>query len=491
MKRPTIANISIYKWRYALTYTAVAVSFVGILLLVSLVIPGGISGREMSSIATSSALSWQNFSAEMVINLPYYALQRAIIELFGVSVLTIKLATIIIAAFSGLGLVLLLKTWFRSNVALLTALMAFTIGPFLLSAQSGNPGILYIFWPVWILYTATMVSRRARFRLIWKISLLVLVAGSLYTPLSLYVLIALISAAVLHPHLRHIVRQLNKIWLAGAACFGLIAATPLIFAVVLQPALLLRLLGVQGAIDIGASFSQLLSQYFNFFQPSAGIIMTPVYSLPIVLIALLGLYRMFVVRHTARSYILFAWILLLIPALYINPQLISVTFVPAVLLTGYGIDFIIRSWYGLFPKNPYARVVGLIPITILIVSLAVSGIDRFMYGYLYSATPPHIFSRDVTLLASELKSNSTQGVTLAVTSSEYAFYEAFKTYNSELGISTIIRVSQETKATLDYQNMIVTNAAQTTAANYPTPFMILTDGANQDADRFYLYKTNS
>ena len=490
MKRPTIASISIYRWRYTLTYIAVATVFVGLLLLVSLFIPGGISTREMTAVATSSALSWQQFSPEMVINLPYYALQRAALELLGLSTLTIKLPTIILAALSGLGLVLLLRTWFRKNVALLTALTAFTIGPFLLSAQSGTPGILYIFWPVWMLYAGVKVARRSRFRLWWKIVLLVLAAGSLYTPLSLYVLIALLSAVVLHPHLRHIARQLNKVWLAGAACFAALALAPLLYAIALQPTLLLRLLGIDGAIDLGASLGQLTAQYLSFMRPLAGIVLTPVYSLPIVIIMLAGLYHMLTMRHTARSYILLAWMVLLVPPIVVNPELVAVTFVPAVLLTGYGLDLIIRSWYKLFPKNPYARVAGLVPITILIITLGISGIDRFVYGYLYGATPAHVYSKDVALLSRTVGSGEASNVTLVVDASERPFYDAFKRYNPALSVDRVVTVSDNLSST-SYQDAIVTSQANRTVTARPAPYRVITDGASTDADRFYLYKSIS
>lgn len=490
MKRFKVANISIYRWRYPLTYISIAAIFIGILLLIGMVIPGGLSTLEMTAVATSNAISWQNFNPEMIINLPYYALQRGIIELFGLSILTVKLPTIILAALSGLGLVLLLGTWFKRNVAMLTALIAFTVGPFLLSAQSGSPGILYIFWPVWILYTATMVSRRPKYRFLWKTSLLVLIAGSLYTPLSIYVLISLVGAVLLHPHLRHIVRQLNKVWLTGAACFGLIAAAPLIIGIIWQPSLIPRLLGISSSINVSDSFNKLASQYLNFTEPIAGIILTPVYSLPVLLLTFLGLYRMFRVRYTARSYTLFAWIVLLIPTLYINPQLVSVTFLPAVLLIGYGIDFIIRSWYQLFPNNPYARVTGLIPIAILIVTLGMSGVDRFVYGYLYSADPPHIFSKDLSLLRESLRASDAQSTVLVVTESEKKFYEAVQAHNPNLKISSVV-VGKNPAATSVGQDIVVTHDAHQLNTTTAIPTRIITDGASVDADRFYLYKSNA
>ncbi len=48
------------------------------------------------------------------------------------------------------------------------------------------------------------------------------------------------------------------------------------------------------------------------------------------------------------------------PVILINPIFTSVTFVPIVLLLAAGLTSLIGYWYRLFPRNPYARVAGLI-----------------------------------------------------------------------------------------------------------------------------------
>lgn len=482
-----VLDFAVYRWRYSLGYIGVAVIFIALLVLAALFIPGGVSSHEMNSVVTSDILSIKNFTPSMVIDLPYYLLQKTGFYFFGISNITIKLPTIIFGAASAFGMVLLLKTWFKRNVTVLTALVAITTGPFLLAAQSGTPRILYIFWPIWLLFVASMVSRRATPRILWKMLLFVIVALSLYTPLSIYVLIALLSAAILHPHIRHAIRQLSKLRLLGAAIVALILLIPMFYGLYKQPSLALELAGIPTSLPILSNLTQLAQQYLDFWHPTNGIIMTPVYELAAVLLVILGIYRIATTKYTARSYILVAWLVLLIPVLVISPDLVNVTFVPFLLLMGYGIDFLIRSWYRLFPKNPYARVAGLIPLIIFISSLTLSGIDRFVYGYLYNPSAGAAYSQDLTLLKNEFVPTikDHEIVTLQVSNDEQDFYRAVGRYNPEWHIQVLT-----TKPVAAYSGILIVSHDAKVAKRSGIPSAIITSADHNDADRFYVYKSN-
>lgn len=482
-----VLDFAVYRWRYSLGYIGIAVIFIALLVLAGLFIPGGISSQEMSSVVSSDIISVKNFTPEMVINLPYYLLQKSGFYFFGVSNFTIKLPTIIFASFSAFGMILLLKTWFKQNVTVLTALVAMTTGPFLLAAQAGTPGILYIFWPIWLLLAASMISRRANPRLFWKILFFVVIALSLYTPLSIYVLLALASSIILHPHLRHIVRNLSKLKVAGAILIALILLIPMFYGLYQQPSSALNLLGIPSSFPVLANLEQLAHQYLDFFHPTNGIIMTPVYELAAILLVILGGYRIATTKHTARSYVLVAWLILLIPVLIISPGLVNVTFVPFLLLMGYGIDFLIKSWYRLFPKNPYARVAGLIPLVIFISSLTLSGIDRFVYGYLYNPSAGAAYSQDLTLLSREFVPTikDKEVVTLQVSRAQEDFYRAVGRYNPEWRIQTIT-----TQPVKSYSGILVVSHDAKSASQTNAPVTIVTGADHDNADRFYVYKSS-
>ena len=482
-----VLDFTVYRWRYGLGYIGIGVIFIALLVLAGLFIPGGISSQEMKSVVSSDIISVKNFTPEMIINLPYYLLQKTGFYFFGVSNFTIKLPTIIFAFFSALGMVLLLKTWFKQNVTVLTALVAMTTGPFLLAAQTGTPAILYIFWPIWLLLAASMISRRVHPRLFWKILLFVVIALSLYTPLSIYVLLALVSSIILHPHLRHIVKNLSKLKVAGAVIIALLLLIPLFYGLYLQPSTIFSLLGIPSSFPVLANLGQLGHQYLDFAHPTNGLIMTPIYELAAILLVVLGIYRIATTKYTARSYILLAWLILLIPILIISPDLVNVTFVPFLLLMGYGIDFLVRSWYRLFPKNPYARVAGLIPLVIFISSLTLSGIDRFVYGYLYNPSVGAAYSQDLTLLRREFVPTikNHEVVTLQVANNEENFYRAVGRYNPNWRIKSLT-----TKPVTSYTGILVVSHSAKTTTKTGIPSAIITSADHDNADRFYVYKSS-
>src|SRR5690606_495952 len=150
------------------------------------------------------------------------------------------------------------------------------------------------------------------------------------------------------------------------------------------------------------------------------------------MLLLLGVMHLIKTRHTARSYIIVSWILLLTPIILVNPNKTIITFVPIMLLIAAGIDVLLHLWYGLFPRNPYARVAGLLPVTLLIAGMALTGIERYFYVYRYSPPVVANFSDDLKLLDEELHHIDSDTTTLLVTESELDFYQAVARHSDDL-----------------------------------------------------------
>jgi len=481
-----ITDYLLYRQRYLLGYGLFALIVITLLIVAGLYIPGGLSQAEMSSVISSSKLSLalNAFDPSLVINLPYHILQRVSIDLFGISAISIKLPSLLLGAFSALGLLILLRTWFKENVAVLTMVLVFTTGQFLFVAQSGTPGIVYVFGSIWLLVAAMMISRRAKLTGIWKLALFGLAALSLYTPLSIYMLIALLSAIILHPHLRYIVRRLSKVKLALASACGLILIAPLVYVSVRHPSTGLMLLGIPDTMpNIGANALQLIKQYFDFISPISATYMTPIYGLGSMILIILGIFRLFTTKYTARSYIISAWIILLIPVLLINPSYISVTFLPGVLLMGMGIGLLFNRWYRLFPRNPYARIAGLVPLIVLIGGMVLSGIDRYTYGYLYDPRTASNFSSDLKLVNRQLNDATRGDTSIVVATDELAFYTVVAAHHTHTTIVT------DTSQTVGAHTTVLTQAAYHAAPPSILPYRIITNGQAASADRFYIYKS--
>jgi len=188
------------------------------------------------------------------------------------------------------------------------------------------------------------------------------------------------------------------------------------------------------------------------------------------LIIAIGLYRLVLTRDTTRSYLVIIWILCLLPVLLINPKYTSVVFVPAVLLLAAGLTSMIAYWYRLFPLNPYARIAGLLPLIVLVITLVGSGLDRYVYGYHYSPTTAVNFSRDLKLIPSDTKQ-------LVVSKDELPFYQVVANHRDGLVVTT---------APTD-DTFTATRAARGTVNGYDIDRIITTTYA-KDSDRLYIYK---
>ena len=483
MGKTPLVNSFLYKYRYLLGYGAIVLLLIGLLLFSGLYVPGGLSDQELNSTVKSASLDITNPSSLTVTNLPYSLLQQAGFHIFGVSNFTIKLPSLIFAFVTSIGAVLLLRRWFKSNIAVLATTIMITTGQFLFVAQSGAAGITYIAWSVWLLLAATMITGSQRHRRFWKVVFFIIAGLSLYTPLSLYLLLAIASAALLHPHVRYVIRRMSMPHLTILSLLTIIIAAPLIYLITLRPALGPELLGLPTSwppnlLENALTLSQ---QYLNFITPASGTLMTPVFGLGSIILIGLGGWQLFKTRYTARSYTVTAWTVLLLPILLINPNYTSVTFVPFLLLLASGLEYLLKSWYGLFPKNPYARIVGLIPLVILVAGLVFSGVGRYMYGYHYDPKTATSFTRDLILFNHHIKG---EGETVIVVSNdEKEFYDAVAKYNKQ----GTIKVTTDTTSLSKDHNFAATRKGHEKVEDRKVSRIITTSHSNE-SDRFYIYK---
>lgn len=173
-----------------------------------------------------------------------------------------------------------------------------------------------------------------------------------------------------------------------------------------------------------------------------------------------------------------AWLLLLLPILLINPHFTTVTFVPLLLLLAMGLQALFGYWYRLFPRNPYARVAGLIPLVVLVGGLVFSGVERYVYDYHYDPHTASNFSHDLSILNGALE-NDKQPITLVVSRGEQPFYAVVAKYHHKIELASTLPAKTQTTT-------YVTHAAH--EADQPTATEILTNASSDDANRFYIYK---
>ena len=484
MAKMHITDFVIYRWRYVIGYALIGVLLITSLYFATMAMPGGLSQDEMNSTVISASIDFQNLASVAVIDLPYHLLQRLSIDLLGVSVLGVKLPSLFIGLLTAVGLMLLLRQWFRYNVAVLAAVIAISTSQFLFIAQNGTPIVMYLFWSVWLLLSATMIARRTRPVLLWRILFFALTALSLYTPLSVYVLIAITTAVILHPHLRYLFWRIPTADIAVSSLLGSLLLIPLGYTIATNPDSALSLLGftnIQPDLLDGAK--NIFTQLFDFAGSKvadSGMIL-PLFSLGSMMLIGLGVFSMIRARHSVKTYLIVLWTIMLIPAITSEPSYIIIAFVPMVLLLASGLSYLFDYWYGLFPKNPYARIAGLLPLVVLVGGLVLSGLDRYSYSYTYAGAAVTKFTDDISLLHEAVKNNDTSTV-VVVSPDELAFYKA-ATARMRNNVTTV-----SAQPDLSNNKIIVSGLADNAIPEGKELDRILTSPKKAQSDRFYVYK---
>lgn len=486
MKKNVITELMLYRYRYAIGYGLFTFALIGLLIIAGIFLPGSISESEMQSATASASFPLANMNEWPIVNLPYHLLQKGSIAIFGLSPLAIKLPSLLIALFVGVGFLLLLLRWFKQNVAVLASIIAVTASQFLIIAQDGTATIMLLFWPTLLLLTATYVSLNAKKSFWWKLLFFSAAALSLYTPLSIYVLIAMLVAAILHPHLRFMLLRLSVVKLIACIIVTSVLLVPLAWHILQAPGTALTLLGLPSEIPSWAmlleNIKYLAHALIGFTDPVMrdGVLL-PLYGLSAAALMLLGVFQLALDHHSARTYTIGLWMLLLGALLILQPQYLAIIFIPLLLMLAIGINTLIVRWYGLFPKNPYARIAALLPLAVLLGGIAFTGIDRYTGTYRYNPSVATYYSDDLSLIRTELAKDDAPQL-LVIDEKDHAFYSLLNKNYPDLTV-THDAPRSETNA------IIAANLASNAIRNaYGDPTYLVTDSNSQDSLRFYVYK---
>lgn len=179
----------------------------------------------------------------------------------------------------------------------------------------------------------------------------------------------------------------------------------------------------------------------------------------------------------ARSYVLLAWTAVTAAIVLLIPESVVITFVPVSLLVAIGIDTLILEWYRLFPRNPYARTAGLIPLTILFLGIASGNISHYFDTYNHVTNPS--FSQALPAIKSSLVMEGDHTVVLVTTPEDAAFYSILKQEFRYLNVTSELPASTSTPV------FIMPNTGKTIAA---VPSRIITSGHTDNSAVLRIYR---
>lgn len=472
MKKTRISDFWLYKFRYQLTYGGLFLAFLSIIIYTIFVSPNALTSKEIESATLSANLSFSNIFSSEILNFPFRILQNLSISIFGLSNFSIKLPAILISIATVFAIIKLSHAWFSKGTATLAAILAIASGQFFFIAQNGTPEILYIFYLILLIWLGAKFLETKKKRTL--LPLATVLALSFYTPLSIYIVLAFGLTILAHPHLRFALnREIEKKKrIIAVATFGVILL-PLIVAVVRDFSIIKTIFGVPNSLNIFENLGILISNLFSFSSKSSGGVISPIISPPVLILIAIGLYFTFNAKHTAKSYLINIWLIILLLVCLINPNLTAILFTPILILTITGLQSLIQTWYTIFPQNPYARVLGLIPISFFVISLLLTSLNNFRQSYIYSPEIVSNFNQDLKLLAE----NSDKNRVLMVSENEKAFYEILEKQKSAKIVSGF-----------SDEEIIVSRAAFEKIEipkNYKIKKIIVSE-RKDNADRFYI-----
>ena len=366
-------------------------------------------------------------------------LQKFSISLFGLSAYTVKLPSIIIGLFLGLLLMLLLSRWFKSNVSLLASCLMILSTPFLFLAGSGTPIIMLVFWPTLLLWLGSKIQGEKRPKPLYSFIFAIAMLFSIFTPYMLYFAVFCVIFVLAQPHLRFIVKNLPKlpltlVFLIIAAGFSVIG-----ISIFHHPQTLMELLFAPD-FQIGSFFNNITSGLTPLFSWHSGgvasVFLSPLMSLPIFALSLIGLFSttkgFFASRNSIASILIVFGLLIT----GFNPDAIIFFILPFSILVAHGLKYLLEKWYGLFPENPYARISALIPLTILFGIMIIPALLQYIYGYRYNPSVADEFTDNLSII----KKNLTDEKLLV-----YEHFDFYKILEKTSDIKVVDKAEKEEK----------------------------------------------
>ena len=363
----------------------------------------------MSSVVEASNLESGFIKQGTIINLPYVALQKGSLAIFGLNLFAIKLPSMIIAVATAIFVVLLLNRWFKSDVAIVGSVLTVLSTAFLFLATSGTPAIMYIFWLALILWLGSKIVGNENVHPMLVIMFFTSIALSLYTPYLAYVALAIAVAGLLHPHLRFALKQLKIYQLILCILIFVLMVTPLVISCILNQTTLQSLIFANNLDFNGfiANITNAFAPFFSFSLAYSSVYLAPLFGLATVALVIIGVLASAGKIYMSRNTIVSLLVIFSIFLSGLNQNVAISIIIPIAILSAAGIESIIEKWYTLFPENPYAHLLGIVPMVAVMIFIISSGLSHFIFGYHYIPRVVNNFNNDLTIIKDNISTETT------------------------------------------------------------------------------------
>ena len=430
-RKRSIQRSWLYRYRYLLASILLAVIVLAISIYRFWSVPSGLSASEKLSAIASGRLASGNITD--LVNAPWLILEALAIKLYGMTIFALRLPALFLVVASILTMMLAIRAIYRPSLAmmggLLMACSAFTIS----LGRAGTPAVMTVLLlALAILFGYYVVNTKQKAAPAIGLAL-DLVALS-YMSGGLYITAALAVAALLHPKSRYIIKRRKKL-LAGIAVAYLILLLAPMLLIGKSRVTLASLLAI-GTPSL-ANLHQLAAGYVVGSAGLTGGLMTPMLTITGAIMVVIGLITLAKRGGllSLRSYMIISLLIVGVSMAAFNPDYIYLLFIPTILLEVIAIRYIVDKWHGLFPHNPYARSLAILALSILIGSISLLDINRYISAVSYRAGVVYQYDQTLPAVNQLLTSNPHAEIRLVAHSeTDYQLYSLLTNRYSNLRV---------------------------------------------------------
>ena len=430
-RKRSIQRSWLYRYRYLLASILLAVIVLAISIYRFWSVPSGLSVSEKLSAIASGQLAGGNVTG--LVNAPWLILEALAIKLYGMTIFALRLPALLLVEASILTMMLAIRAIYRPSLAmmggLLMACSAFTIS----LGRAGTPAVMTVLLLTLAILLGYYVVN-AKQKVAPAVGLALDLMALSYMSGGLYIVVALAVVALLHPKSRYTIKRHKKL-LAGIAVAYLILLLVPMLLIGRGRTTLASLLAV-GTPSL-ANLRQLASGYVAGSAGLTGGLMTPMLTITGAIMVVIGLITL--ARRggllSLRSYVIISLLVAGVSMAAFNPDYIYLLFIPTILLEVIAIGYIVDKWHGLFPQNPYARSLAILALSILIGSISLLDINRYISAVNYQASVVYQYDQTLPAVNQLLTSNPHAEIRLVVHSeADYQLYSLLTNRYSNLRV---------------------------------------------------------
>ncbi len=291
------------------------------------------------------------------------------------------------------------RKWYRPRIAALTTTLFATSSTTLTLARVATPAILLYTWLV--LAAAVLWFRHTRKARLAPLIMLVILASALYIPGAIWFL--LLMAVWFWRDIPRYFKDMKRWAIITGGILSVLVIAPLVYAFVKNFDLAIDWALLPSKYDLSASLLSLRDVPAAFFYQAH---LNPAYNLGTLpyldaftgTMLLIGLYAYRKRLRLERTIVyLFSGIAGITLSVLNNNQLYLVAIIPFIyLLAGEGMGYLIEEWRRVFPRNPLARFVGTLILTITVLSASAYHMNRFYLGWQNTPATKAAYSQKVS-----------------------------------------------------------------------------------------------